>query len=310
MWKRFGGWVVAALLGAVVSVAAQPLAQLQGELERIAGEIARVGEVAADLAVRASVAVDFEAILEIERKNFELEKRLHELTGVFLEQEGAFLEVKPELLHLAAAGEARAIDLLITLEELIAKIKGNLAMAWMGSAQAEENLVSRKKELLALPGSRRGCCVTFDTLAISTVYLVGDTFTDCAAMRVYQFQWSNGTLTGSGYATVILAGLAGGSGKEINLNNVNLIVDFGHAIKGLTLKFGEYGGNLNIMINGDRRNFQNFRDIDGMNIGGAHVSVPVGGHGNDKGILEIHGEIQKFYVGGQELYIDDICPIE
>lgn len=315
LWERCGRCMATAVfLGVVLgflsigTVGAQPLSQVQGELARIVQEIARVEETAADLAVRASTAADFGTILEIELQNFGLERKLLELTDALLAQEGAFLSAKPELLDLTAKGEAKPIQLLIQLEELIAKAKAALAAAWGWSAKVEENLVNRKKKLLSLPGTQTSCCVTFDALPMNAVYHVGDTLSDCARMRVQRFQWSNGTWTNTGYAAVIPAALAGGSGKELNLNNVNLVFDFGRPIKGLVIRFGEYGGNLNIMINGTFRNFANFQDIAG-NWGGVQVTV-TGGNGNDKGVVKIKGEIKDFYLGGQELYIDDICPVE
>ncbi len=300
------------ILGLLLSwpLAAQPLSQVQGELTRLVAETASMEEAAAELAMRANAAKTFGNIFEIERENFELEERLRDLTETLLEKEKAFLEAKPELLDLAAKGKADAIQLLIKLEELVAQAKAKLSAAWGWSAKVEENLVARKKELLSLPRSQTACCITFDSLPLNTVYHVGNTFLDCVRMQVHPFQWSNSVWTNTGHATVVPAARAGGSGKELNTNNVNLTFDFGHPIKGLVIRFGEYGGNLNIRINGDFRNFENFKDIDGMLIGGVRVSVPTGGHGNDKGTLRLKGEINEFSLGGQELYIDDICPVD
>lgn len=154
----------------------------------------------------------------------------------------------------------------------------------------------------------QACCVRFESLPLGTVYHVGDGFFDvCAHVSVQPFVWSDGTPTSSGYAQVGNAGLAGGAGQEMQVNNVNLAFDFGRPLLGLSLNFGEYGGNLNIEINGDFRNFQNFADINGLLIGGVKVVV-VNGFGNDQGHLGLHGIIHQFAVGGQELWIDDVCP--
>lgn len=91
------------------------------------------------------------------------------------------------------------------------------------------------------------------------------------------------------------------------VNNVNLTFDFGGPISGLTMRFGEYGGNLNIMISNDFQNFGNFADINGSTIGGVDVSV-VNGFGNDQGSLSLAGTSDGFFtVGGQELVIDEVC---
>ncbi|MEA1908554.1 MAG: right-handed parallel beta-helix repeat-containing protein, partial [Euryarchaeota archaeon] len=152
-------------------------------------------------------------------------------------------------------------------------------------------------------------CVDFEDLPIGAMFYVKDVFTDSGAkITVQPFQWGNGQWTTGGFAEVGNAGDAGGSGNEMQVNNVNLGFDFGSPCGGLTLLFGEYGGNLNIEINGDFRNFRNVIDINGTVIGGVSVSV-VNGLGNDRGRLELSGTINSFAIGGQELWIDHVCPI-
>jgi hypothetical protein len=151
------------------------------------------------------------------------------------------------------------------------------------------------------------CCVEFESLPLSTSYNVSDSFSDsCAKVSIEPFVWNNGTVYSGGYARVGNSALAGGTGQEMQVNNVNLAFDYGASLKRLTLVFGEYGGNLNIDVNGDFRNFDNFDDIDGATIGGATVAV-ANGLGNDKGRLELTGIIHSFAVGGQELWVDNVC---
>jgi hypothetical protein len=146
----------------------------------------------------------------------------------------------------------------------------------------------------------------FDDLVLGTSYVVGQTFiTNGIPVSVGPFQWSNGQWTNGGNATVVALGQAGGAWKEIAVNNVNLEIGIDVPLTGLSLRFGEYGGNLNIRINGDFRNFENFADINGLIIGDVHVSV-VNGLGNDAGILRLEGQIHEFAIGGQELFIDDL----
>jgi len=148
--------------------------------------------------------------------------------------------------------------------------------------------------------------IDFEDLPVSASYNVGDIFTTSGVpISVRPFQWSNGNWTSGGHAIVLNGGNAGGSGNEMNVNNVNLDFVFDVPVNGLTLLFGETGGNLNIEINGDFRNFGNFVDINGSTIGGIDISV-VNGLGNDKGTLALTGLIEQFAIGGQELYIDDV----
>ena len=160
-------------------------------------------------------------------------------------------------------------------------------------------------------------CIDFESLLLDKIYYVGDAFTDSGAyIDVLSFQWGSGSWTSSGYARVVDDGYAGFSGNEIHINNVNLGFAFSSQLIGLSLNFGEYGGNLNIQVNGEFKNFQNFDDIDGTTIGGVSVSV-INGLGNDKGRLILSGDMDTFsfqekeftfLIGGQELWIDHVCP--
>lgn len=144
--------------------------------------------------------------------------------------------------------------------------------------------------------------INFDDLPLSKEYSVGDAF---GPATVKPFQWANGDTTDRGHAKVVDAGKAGGSGKEIFTNNSNLSFDFGGPCEGLTLLFAKSGGNLNIDVNGDFRNINAFSQIHGMNIGGVSVEV----HGDAQGSIKLTGTITSFAIGGQELWVDDVCPM-
>jgi hypothetical protein len=167
--------------------------------------------------------------------------------------------------------------------------------------------------VLGPPASRAapaptGSCVNFEGLTAGNSYVVGQAFVDSAVVvTMHPFQWSGGTMYNGGHARVDNQTLAGGSGLDVNANNVNLRFAFSAPLAGLRFRFGEYGGNLNIRINGGFRNFDNFADIHGLTIGGVAVSV-VNGLGNDTGWVRLSGPIEGFSVGGQELWLDDLCP--
>ena len=160
-----------------------------------------------------------------------------------------------------------------------------------------------------------GDCFEFEDLILGDAYVVGDTFviqnssgTAMLDVEMLPFAWADGTVFSGGAATIENGGLAGHGGNEFNVNNVGLrFSSSAGSVPGVSLLFGEYGGNLNFSINGDFRNFSNFQDIDGSVIGGALVFV-VGGNGNDQGQLAAFGSINEFSIGGQELYVDHICP--
>jgi hypothetical protein len=147
--------------------------------------------------------------------------------------------------------------------------------------------------------------IEFEDLILGTEYHVGDVFTTSGTpIAVKPFQWSNGQWTADGNTRVSNDGNAGGWGKEMWVNNVNLDFNFGVPISALSLLFGEYGGNVNIEINGDFRNGADFSDFNGLAIGGVMVSVV--DFGGSKGRINLDGTIEQFAIGGQELAIDNV----
>jgi len=100
--------------------------------------------------------------------------------------------------------------------------------------------------------------------------------------------------------------MAGHTGKDLNLNNISVRFEFKAAYSKLTLYFGEYGGNINLTINGILKNTNDFLDLDGSTVGGVLISVTMATP--EKGLLTLEGNIHSFSVGGQELWIDHVCP--
>lgn len=148
--------------------------------------------------------------------------------------------------------------------------------------------------------------IDFEDIAPGASYSTGAIFISSGiAITCKDFQWSNGTWTSGGRATAGNNLMAGGSGIEMGPGNINMDFNFGTELSSLSLRFGEYGGNINIEINGTLKNTLNFSDINGLMIGNVQVKV-VNGFGNNKGILELTGAISQFAIGGQELWIDDI----
>jgi len=151
-------------------------------------------------------------------------------------------------------------------------------------------------------------CVRFESVPLGVNYPAFSSFTDSGVtVTADLFQWSNGTWVTGNHARADNRQMAGGSGQDMNLNNVNLRFDFGpKGAKDLTVAVGEYGGNINLLVNGDFRNFANFPDINNTAVGGTQVSVS-GGAQNQTGTLKITGQVNSFSIGGQELWIDDVC---
>lgn len=162
-------------------------------------------------------------------------------------------------------------------------------------------------------------CIDFEDVSLGTRISVGSgpgnsyqpALADIAA---HEFVWGNGSATTAGFSIIENNGRAGGSGHEAQVNNTTLYVETGAEIVYMRLAFGEFGGNLNLVLNNEFVNFENFAEIDGYTVGGVNISVFGGGGGNDMGVVEFRGEMRQldggfgqFGLGGQELWIDDIC---
>ena len=151
-----------------------------------------------------------------------------------------------------------------------------------------------------------GCCLKFNDLPPGTNYNVGSTIsTGSKAVKVEEFQQGNTT----GHATVDSSIRAGGSGYELRANNVNFNFQLNYPLSKLTFKFADFGGNENIQVNNDFRNVQNFLGLNNTTIGGVQVTVTaVQQVGSIRGEVVLQGPISGFSVGGQEFWIDEVCP--
>jgi hypothetical protein len=153
-------------------------------------------------------------------------------------------------------------------------------------------------------------CASFDSLPPASVFVVGDTFMDGdVKVAVRRFQTEDGSWIVDGDANVGPADDAGGAGQEIGYRNVCLAFTFpGVPVAGVTLLYVKSAGNLNISINSDFNNVGGFDALDGLDIGGAHVTTdPPATDPFGPGKLVLDGAIRSFALGGVELSIDDVC---
>jgi len=168
-------------------------------------------------------------------------------------------------------------------------------------------LVSALLVAILLAQNASATVVDFEDLSLGATYNVGDSFTTSGVVITGQeFFWLPSGSTTGGFAEVENGGLAGGAGNELHTNNINLSFDFGVILTGLALQYGEFGGNINLEINGNLANVQNFADIP-ANLGGTSVfTLDTGTPGQSSGAMFVIGTINSFKIGGQELWIDNV----
>jgi hypothetical protein len=151
------------------------------------------------------------------------------------------------------------------------------------------------------------CSEAFEDLPLNAEYYLGDSFvTDTVPVQTYQFYFSDWSTALDGFIQVTDWNSACGEEQELWTNNINAVFLFDAVspIENFRYQFGEFGGNINIGINGVFRNVENYLDIDGDVIGGVTFNVISGGAGNDCGSVECDGIINKFVIGGQEHTFD------
>lgn len=167
------------------------------------------------------------------------------------------------------------------------------------------------KELQPMRG-----CIDFDELVLETKYQVPASFSASGATGVVlPFQWGNGAWTSTGDGLSVKNALdAGGSGKEVFANNVNLGFNTDPS-QCISLRFHDKGGNVNLIVNNQVGNFPDFVDT---NLGSVAISATYDTNGMNSGILTLTGRLETFMfqekwpisfaIGGQELAIDHLCP--
>lgn len=161
------------------------------------------------------------------------------------------------------------------------------------------------------PAREPGCHgIDFEDLPPEGVFPNGTAFlSNNVVLRVRDFFLGPGGCVNPyvlGLASVSTGGDACGSGQELRVNNVNIEFDYGVPLTALVIHYGEYGGNVNLTVNGACANVQNFADLPPF-LGGVSVSVSdQGPPGQSCGRIVLNGPIFQAAVGGQELIIDDV----
>ncbi len=157
-------------------------------------------------------------------------------------------------------------------------------------------------------------CYDLSGPAVGTEYFVGDSLTpNGSTIQFTQFQWDNGQWYADGVARIVNSDNAGGVASEINLNNINLRVVPNSPGYTASYKYAHFGGNINLGVNGFLRNTYDLSTLDGTVVGGCDVEVtqtvvnPSLRTGEVEIICPAPVLLEKFGIGGQEFFVDDIC---
>lgn len=155
-------------------------------------------------------------------------------------------------------------------------------------------------------------CIDFEDLAVRSRYTVGQTFVSGGTLvSMGPFFFVEGQSTSQGAAQIDQNTQAGGSGKDVSVNNINLTFGFDSPLEGVTINYGDYGGTVNLEINGDLAIASSLFDLNKTTVGDVRVSVtPDPATNNQTGIATLSGTIKRFSLGGQEFWLDDVCPVQ
>jgi len=154
------------------------------------------------------------------------------------------------------------------------------------------------------------CAVAFEDLPLNKQYFpIGSPrqfVTDGVPCKVFGLFKTDGSLDLSGVVQVVDFNNACGSGQELLTFFATVEFDFNAVspVENVEFKFGEYGGNINVEINGHARNVPNYSHLDGQVIGGVLFTVVSGGNGSDCGRVKCDGVIRTLLLGGMDHAVD------
>ena len=157
-------------------------------------------------------------------------------------------------------------------------------------------------------------CITFEDLATDTSFAQGASVTTGGyTVDLQPFTYASGDTATTGRLTVRNDTLKPFHlGNKAFMNNVVISPQFSSPEDTLSFVYENFGGNLNLRVNGDLRyDLSDFASLNGQTVGGTQVfvnSTPTDPGGYGAGVVTLVGTINDLGIGGQELYVDDICP--
>lgn len=149
-------------------------------------------------------------------------------------------------------------------------------------------------------------CIDFNGLSSGDTFVHNDTISDNGVnLKVDNNGW-----VAPRHAKVDNRSYALGTGLDLNLNNISVDIEFERTPDTIFLQFGDLGGQHKLNINGNVQTLNDLHSLNGQTIGGVNIAVEADTNGHNwYGIIGFAGNLNQLSIGGQELWIDNICGV-
>jgi hypothetical protein len=97
-------------------------------------------------------------------------------------------------------------------------------------------------------------------------------------------------------------------GKELQFSNSVVALIPPDCMNDLSFRFGDYGGKVNLLLNGEQAIVDSLTQLDGTQLGGVSISVnTLPAPGGEVGRFSVSGQVTSLEIGGANLFVDHIC---
>jgi hypothetical protein len=153
-------------------------------------------------------------------------------------------------------------------------------------------------------------CYTAAPLALGARYRAGNGITAPGhALKFLAFQPPSGAgAPASGHATVAYRAVNGDSTKGLDLRGITLRHDGDPAQTAITVRYADFGGGVNLRVNGAAVVAGRFGTLAGTQLGGAAIAVDEGAPQPARvGRLRLTGPLASVAIGGASLLVIEVC---
>ncbi|MFM2356975.1 MAG: hypothetical protein RLZZ528_2711 [Pseudomonadota bacterium] len=133
------------------------------------------------------------------------------------------------------------------------------------------------------------------------------------AVKLESFLQSNGS-TAFNVASIDNIAVLAASPPSMRFNNIAARFDFtglSFVPSAVKVSYADFGGSENIAANGAPATAGDIPGFQGINTGGAAVTVTQvsSNISSRSGVIEVSGGVKDLLIGGQELWIDEVCAV-